>query len=77
VINIVAKAYMTYPKDLDNQLHFLHFHLQDYLGKRTQVLIYMKPAIEGHALYTNTDVHIELQYGSIIYIIWQVNLLED
>lgn len=77
VIDMIEKAYRAYPKDLEGQLQFLHFHIEDYLGKRTQILIYQKPAMEGHALYTNTNSFIEIQYGSYIYIIWQVSLLED
>lgn len=77
IMLMVEKVNKIYPKDVEKQLQLLHFHIEDYIGKRTQIFIYQRPALEGHCLYTNSNVFIELEYGNFMYVIWQSNLFED
>ena len=40
IIRTIHEAYKIYPEDLDKQLEFLHFNLEQELGRRMQMVIY-------------------------------------
>ena len=40
LIRTIHEAYKIYPEDMDKQLEFLHFNLEQDLGKRIQIVIY-------------------------------------
>ncbi len=76
IIETIKKASQFYESDLDEQLNFIHFQLEDKLGKRIQILIF-KNSIEGHFLLAVDSKFIEIQHLNCIYIIWKVTLIED
>jgi len=53
----------------------MHFHLQEYLGKRVQVLIYEKGIVEGHCFYAVDSKYLEYYNDGLIYVIWKVKLI--
>ena len=77
IIDTIKKGYEVYGRNLEGQAQFLHFHLESYLGKRIQILIYGRQNNEGHCLWATSHRYIQVQHEDYIYAIWQVKLIED
>ena len=60
---------------LKEQVNFLQFHLEDFLGKRIQVIIYYRNSSEGHCLFAIDNHFLQVQYEDYIYLIWKVKLI--
>lgn len=75
--SVIRTAHGNYRKDLDSQLRFIHFHLEDHFGKRLQILIHEKAGVEGHALYASNGEFMEVLHEEYVYVVWRVRLIED
>lgn len=57
----IEKAQQFHPKNLEKQLQYIHFHLEEQLGKRIQIFGFDKTAIEGHCLFAVNGLYMEIQ----------------
>jgi hypothetical protein len=41
----IREAQEYYPEDMQKKLNYLHFHLQDFIGKRIQIIIFERTCV--------------------------------
>lgn len=77
IVALIAAAYKSYGAALEQQAGFLHSNLELHFGRRMQVFIYERTAIEGHALFAASGKFLEVQHEELMYVVWKVQLIED